>query len=54
MAFASIDDAIIGRLEESGLLFYRMGPGTIRLVTSWQTTEAEIVDTLRRFERALS
>ena len=35
MAYAQIDPAAIDRLEADGVLFYRMAPGTIRLVTSF-------------------
>ena len=40
------------RLEQSGLLFYRIAPGVIRLVTSWQTTDADIDQTLSRWSTA--
>jgi threonine aldolase len=53
MAYALIDEATIGRLEQRGLLFYRMGPGRIRLVTSFGTGEQEVDEILRRFASAL-
>jgi threonine aldolase len=40
-------------LESDGVLFYRMAPDTIRLVTSFQTTEDDVDEVLTRFERAL-
>ena len=40
MLFAMVDDEAATRLEADGLLFYRISPGVIRLVTSWQTTDA--------------
>ena len=53
MAFAHTDPAVVDRLEADGVLFYRMAPDTIRLVTSFQTTDAEVDEVLIRFERAL-
>ncbi len=53
MVFVKLDDEVITRLERAGLLFYRIGPGLIRLVTSWQTTESEIETALRAFAAAL-
>ncbi len=54
MLFAYVDDAVADQLEAAGLLFYRMGRGTIRLVTSWQTTSDEIEQALAAFESALA
>lgn len=53
MAFARTDPAVVDRLEADGVLFYRMAADTIRVVTSFQTTDADIDDVLSRFERAL-
>ena len=53
MAFAEVDTALADRLEAAGLLFYRMGPRTIRLVTSFQTTAADVDDVLARVRSAL-
>jgi threonine aldolase len=53
MLFACVDDAIADRLEAAGLLFYRMGRGTIRLVTSWQTTAEEIEHAVAAFDTAI-
>ena len=53
LAFAQIDPAAIDRLEADGVLFYRMAPGTIRLVTSFQTTDADVDEVLVRLARAL-
>ena len=53
LAFARTDAAAIDRLEADGVLFYRMAPGTIRLVTSFQTTDADVDEVLARFARAL-
>ena len=48
MLFAYVDDAAADRLEAAGLLFYRMGRGTIRLVTSWQTTRKKVEQAMPR------
>lgn len=53
MLFVGLDDGVIDRMEADGLLFYRMGPGVIRLVTSWQTTDDEIDRTLASVTNAL-
>ena len=53
LTFARIDPAAIDRLEAEGVLFYRMAPGTIRLVTSFQTTDADVDEVLVRLARAL-
>ncbi|MDX2381232.1 MAG: beta-eliminating lyase-related protein, partial [Acidimicrobiia bacterium] len=54
MLFARIDDDAATRLEAEGMLFYRISPGVIRLVTSWQTTDAEIDDAVTRFAGVLN
>ena len=51
--FAALSDEVAGRLEATGLLFYRISPGIIRLVTSWQTTEKEVDAALAAFDAAL-
>ena len=53
MAFVRTDPAVIDRLQAAGVLCYRMAPDTIRLVTSFQTTDGDIDEVLTRFERAL-
>jgi threonine aldolase len=54
MLFVRLPAEAIDRLERAGLLFYRMGHDSIRLVTSWQTTEDEIAAALVRFESVLA
>jgi threonine aldolase len=54
MMFVRLDDPVIERMEQSGLLFYRMGPGLIRFVTSFQTTDAEVDDALARIGAAIA
>lgn len=53
MLFVRLPSDAIERLVQAGLLFYRMGPDTIRLVTSWQTTESDIATALDHFRSAL-
>jgi threonine aldolase len=54
MLFAYVDDDAADQLEAAGLLFYRMGRGTIRLVTSWQTTAEGVEQALAAFAAALA
>ena len=51
--FAMVDDEATAQLEAEGLLFYRISPGVIRLVTSWQTTDADIDEAVTRFASVL-
>jgi threonine aldolase len=53
MLFAKLAAEAIDRLIAGDLLFYRMSADTIRLVTSWQTTEDDVAETLTRFQAAL-
>ena len=53
MLFVRVDDAVATRLEAANLLFYRMGAGLVRFVTSFQTTDAEVDDALARISAAL-
>ena len=52
MLFVSVSDRAADHLEQDGLLFYRMGAGVIRLVTSWQTTDDEVDRALASFAAA--
>jgi threonine aldolase len=54
MLFARLDDAAADRWAEAGLLFHRMAGGLVRLVTSFQTTEAEVDSALARVEQAMA
>ncbi len=54
MLFARLDPAVADRMADSGLLFYRMASNTIRLVTSFQTTDLEVDDALSRIKAALA
>ncbi len=42
MLFVDVGDAAAASMAEAGLLFYEMGEGVIRLVTSWQTSDDDI------------
>jgi threonine aldolase len=53
MLFAAVADDVATELERSGLLFYRIRPGVIRLVTSWQTTDDDVDRSLAAFAAAL-
>jgi threonine aldolase len=53
MLFAEVADSVATRLEADDLLFYRIEPGVIRLVTSWQTTADEVDAALATFKVAL-
>lgn len=53
MLFVRLPGATIDRLAAAGLLFYRITADTIRLVTSWQTSEADVSDALERFRVVL-
>lgn len=54
MLFAEVDDDVATALERAGLLFYRIRPGVIRLVTSWQTTDDEVDRTVAAVAAALA
>ena len=54
MLFARLDPAAVDRMAESGLLFYRQTTDTVRLVTSFQTTDEEIDEALVRIKGALA
>jgi threonine aldolase len=53
MLFAEVGEDAATELESRGLVFYRIRPGVIRLVTSWQTTDADIDRALEAFAAAL-
>jgi threonine aldolase len=54
MVFARVDPAVVDRMADAGLLFYRYGADNIRLVTSFETTDDEIDATLSRIASALA
>jgi threonine aldolase len=53
MVFARVADDVADRLEAEGLRFYRIGPGIVRFVTSFQTTDADVDEALERIREAL-
>ena len=53
MAFLRRPDEVIDRLDADDLLFYRIAPGVIRFVTSWQTTVDDVDAALDRMSKAL-
>lgn len=54
MLFARVGDTVAKALADEGLLFYEMGSGVIRFVTSFQTTQEDVAEVLRRVERTLN
>jgi threonine aldolase len=53
MAFVEMPAAAIDAVAEAGVLFYRMGPTSVRLVTSWQTTVDDVTRARARFREAV-
>ena len=53
MAFVELPEPAIDALVDDGLLFYRMSPTSIRLVTSWQTTADEVAEATQRFRASV-
>ena len=54
MLFARVEPAVADRMADAGLLYYRMSADTVRLVTSFQTTDDEIDEALSRIKSALA
>ncbi|MEM7286222.1 MAG: aminotransferase class I/II-fold pyridoxal phosphate-dependent enzyme [Actinomycetota bacterium] len=52
MLFAEVGEGVAEAMAAAGILFYG-GGGTIRLVTSWQTSESDVARALEIIERAL-
>jgi threonine aldolase len=53
IAFVELPAPAIDAAAAAGLLFYRMGPTTVRLVTSWQTTRDDVTEAAARFREAV-
>ncbi len=53
MAFVELPASAIDAAAEAGLLFYRMGPTSVRLVTSWQTRIDDVAEAGARFREAV-
>jgi threonine aldolase len=54
MAFVELPPPVIDELAGAGLLCYRMSPTTVRLVTSWQTTDADVAAAANAVRKALA
>ncbi len=54
MLFARFPASVVRHLEDAGLLFYDMDDQVVRFVTSFQTTEADANEAVRRIGLALS
>ncbi|MGZ4722963.1 MAG: threonine aldolase family protein [Ilumatobacteraceae bacterium] len=54
MLFIRVDPTVADRMAEAGLLFYRIAADIVRLVTSFQTTDADVDTALTRIESALN
>ncbi len=52
--FARVDQKTIERIAAEQILFYEIGDGVLRFVTSFQTTDDDVDEALRRVERALN
>jgi threonine aldolase len=53
MAFVELRPSAIDAAEAAGLLFYRMGRTSVRLVTSWQTTVDDVKEAGALFREAV-
>jgi threonine aldolase len=53
MAFVNLPAPAIDAVAGAGVLFYRTGPTSVRLVTSWQTTADDVTEAGSRFREAL-
>jgi threonine aldolase len=49
IVFATLPDAAHARAKAAGAVYYNMGNGLCRLVTAWNTTEADIYNLLTAF-----
>ncbi len=52
--FAQVGAEVIAALQASDVLFYDMPGGVLRFVTSFQTTDEDVAEVLRRVEAVLS
>ena len=53
MAFVELPAPAIDAATAAGVLFYRMSPTSVRLVTSWQTTADDVIEAGVRFREAV-
>ena len=54
MAFVELPAPAIDAVAQAGMLFYRMSPTGVRLVTSWQTTADDVTEAANLFRAAVS
>ena len=54
IVFLRLDDEVADALEAAGVAFYRIAPGVVRFVTSWQTTHTDVDGVLERMAAALT
>ena len=54
IVFARVGDEVIAALQAANVLFYDMPGGVLRFVTSFQTTDEDVAEVLRRVEAVLS
>ena len=54
IAFVELPAPAIDAATATGLQFYRMGPTSLRLVTSWQTTASDVAGAGARFREAVA
>jgi threonine aldolase len=54
MLFIRVDPTVADRMADAGLLFYRMAPDVVRLVTSFETTDSEVDTALTRIASAFT
>lgn len=52
IVFVRLPEEVISRLEEANLAFYRIAPGLIRFVTSFQTTDDDVDTAIERIAAA--
>jgi threonine aldolase len=53
MAFVELPASAIDAAAEADVMFYRMGPTSMRLVTSWQTTAEDVTEAGARFREVV-
>jgi threonine aldolase len=54
MAFVELPAAAADALPDAGILCYRMGPTSVRLVTSWQTTAHDVAQAASAFRSVVA
>ena len=54
MVFVRVSDEVADTVQAGGLDCYRMGPGVLRLVTSFQTSQGDVAGALELFAAAIA